>query len=82
MSGQFYLLNALWFGAALVITGALLPYIWRVLRFIVIMCLPFGLVSLGYIIGDIIKATRQLRAGDDDASNTVIPINKAKSSRK
>tara|TARA_Y100000310_G_scaffold300671_1_gene336533 strand:+ start:1923 stop:2162 length:240 start_codon:yes stop_codon:yes gene_type:complete len=72
MSGEFYLLNALWFGAALILIGALLPTIWRVLRFVIIMCIPFGLVAAFHVSRDIATATREVMRRDERDNVTSI----------
>ena len=45
MAGEFYLLNALWIGAALFIIASIIPYVWRVVWFVIIMLTPFGIVA-------------------------------------
>lgn len=79
MTGDLYLLNALWIGAALCITGALLPRIFTVLRIIVVMCLPFGIVAAWHTVQDIRDAVR--KAKEPVAPDNVTPISKRKPKR-
>lgn len=68
MTGDLYLLNALWFGAGLVLLGILLPRILKVLRFVLLMCLPFGFVAAWQVVGDIRKAVKSMNEKEGDTS--------------
>lgn len=60
MTGEFYLLNALWVGAALYLIGRFLPHILRLIRYL----LPHGLVVAFDYSSDVIKVTNALRNED------------------
>lgn len=82
MTGDLYLLNALWIGAALVIIGTLLPTLWRVVRFVIVMCLPFGLVAGWHVARDVVAATREHMAGDEPGQgDNVVPMKEPKRKR-
>lgn len=70
MTGEFYLLNALWLGALLCLIGYALPTVFKVLRFIIIMCLPFGVVAGWQVSCNIIRTTRQAMGDDGTANET------------
>lgn len=81
MTGDYYLLNALWIGAALCITGMLLPRLFTVVRFAIVMCLPFGLVALWHVAQDVIATTRKMREDETAPPDNVTPMPKRKAKR-
>ena len=81
MNGDYYLLNAFWIGAVLCITGILLPRLLTVLRFIIVMCLPFGLIASYHVTQDVIAAVRKMREDEAAPPDNVTPIPKRKAKR-
>lgn len=68
MTGSYYLLNALWIGAVICMMCVLTPLAWRlmckawpIVRFIIVMCLPFGLVAGSQVARDVIKAIKNMK---------------------
>lgn len=66
MTGELYLLNALWLGALLVILARIGPaLLWWIGR-IVVLCLPFGLVAGFHVVQSIIDLVKRERDKSSD----------------
>lgn len=78
MTGDLYLLNALWIGGALCLLAYALPTVFKVLRVIVVMCLPFGLVAAFHTMQDIRDVIRKAKTPAAPDNVTPLPKRKAK----
>ena len=76
-----YLWNALATGMALAALAYFAPRLFRIIRAIVVMCLPFGLVAGWHVIGAASRAVRKEMNNTGEADN-VVSIDQAKGGRK
>jgi len=77
MTGDLYLLNALWIGGGIFLLLKCGPFMLRLTWRVFVLCLPFGVVALAWMIADVYRATRRgmTEVKQDD---TVIPLKRTK----
>lgn len=58
---EYYLLNALWVGVLIVVIMRNMGTIFHVVKFVIVMCLPFGIVAGWHTLERIVKAVRNYK---------------------